>query len=125
MTDAHLIISFDREADLDSLQRFLSENVLREVTVEFVASDTAPDNAMAGQTLEQLLVTFAGTGAVSGTLLVVREWLKTRVVRIKLSTGNDGERAVEVTAVNAAEVLQQVESVLTRMLEEGREHGAD
>jgi hypothetical protein len=125
MMSAYLEVGFEREADLKSLHDFLSESGPREVAAERLAVGATPDNAMTGQILQVLGMTLASTGTVSGTLLVVREWLKTRVVRVKVSVGPDRQRAVEVTGVNVDQVLAQAEALLRGMLDGDAGHGSD
>jgi hypothetical protein len=122
---AYLEIGFEREADLKSLRGFLSQSGPREVTAECLTAGGTPDNAMAVPIPQALGMTLASTGAVSGTLLVVREWLKTRVTKVKVSVGPDRRRAVEVTGVNADQALAKAESLLGRMLEEDAGHGGN
>jgi Effector Associated Constant Component 1 len=119
---AYLEIGFEREADLTSLRRFLSESGPDGVTAESLTATAIPDNAMTVPALQALGMTLASTGTASGALLVVREWLKTRVTKVKVSVGPDRQRAIEVTGVNVDQVLAKAETTLTRMLEEDRGH---
>lgn len=122
---ADLRIGFERQSDLESLWHFINENATGQVTIDSASSDSGPGNSMAADIVRELVLGFSSTSTISGTLLVVRQWLKTKVVRITVSVGADGGKAIDVTSTSPDAALDRAATVLAQMLEAGEGHERD